>query len=94
MIPLIIAAVGGYFIGDAMKSDAKMAGQKKMADGGLVQSKYAHNISDKSVEDINIVMMACEDDGVDIEYNDSETIMYFDENELSPENKKKVQKVF
>jgi hypothetical protein len=65
-----------------------------MADGGLVQSKYAHNISDKSVEDINIVMTACEEDDAALEFNDSETIMYFDENELSPKNRKEVQQIF
>jgi hypothetical protein len=65
-----------------------------MADGGLVQSKYAHNISDKSVEDINIVMTACEEDDAALEFNDSETIMYFDENGLSPKNRKEVQQIF
>jgi hypothetical protein len=69
-------------------------GGMMMADGGLVQPKYAHNISDKSVEDINIVMTVCEEDDAALEFNDSETIMYFDENELSPKNKKKIQKIF
>ena len=35
MIPFILAAVGGYLIGDSMKSDAT-----KMADGGSIKTVY------------------------------------------------------
>ena len=46
MIPFILAAVGGYLIGDSMKSDAT-----KMADGGM--TKFPESHSDQMIDKMN-----------------------------------------
>jgi len=76
------------------KEVKKLLNEKFDGGGSLKSKKYAHDISDKSVDDVAFVMTACETDDAALELNDRETIMYFDENELSAENKKKVQEIF
>jgi len=55
MIPFIIAAVGGYLIGDAMKSNSK-----KMADGGMMvmASLIASYLAGKNLNTNLIVMIS------------------------------------
>jgi hypothetical protein len=63
MIPFILAAVGGYLIGDSVKSDAT-----KMADGGVMDVKKCqrchndtHGVTTMSMFNEDIICMDCKE---------------------------------
>jgi len=63
MIPFILAAVGGYLIGDSTKSDAT-----KMADGGVMDVKKCqrchndtHGVTTMSMFNEDIICMDCKE---------------------------------
>lgn len=75
-----------------IKEEKKM--NKKNTQKGIKTKEFAHDISNKSVEDIAWLMEACEMNDAALDFNDKETIAYFDPNELNPFNKKKAEEIF